>query len=106
VAVVLAALAGYLLMHRLQTDVVLSIRHSMDSWRVSLALIRWSLIALVTLSWNYWAAWLASSVTINPSKAAQLTELRWRVVSWLVLLELVLGQGVLVKALNLLAGTM
>lgn len=106
VAVVLTALVGYLLMHRLQTDSVQSIQHSMDAWRMSLALTRWTVIALVALWWNYLVAWLANAGTINPAKASQLTTLRWRAVIWLILLELVLGQGVLVKALSFMAGTM
>jgi len=106
VAVVLTTLVGYLLMDRLQTESMQRIQHSIDTWRLSLALIRWSLIALVALCWNYPVAWLANSGTINHAKAAQLTAFRWRAVTWLVLLELVLGQGVLVKALSLMAGIM
>jgi len=102
----LTTLVGYLLMDRLQTESMQRIQHSIDTWRLSLALIRWSLIALVALSWNYPVAWLAKSGTINHAKAAQLTALRWRAVTWLVLLELVLGQGILVKALSLMAGIM
>ena len=106
VAAVLTALVGYLLMHRLQTDSVQSLQHSMDTWRMALALIRWALLALVVLCWNFLIEWLAHAGTIDHTKAAQLTALRWRAVTWLVLLELVLGQGILVKALSLMAGTM
>jgi hypothetical protein len=93
-------------MDRLQTESMQRIQHSIDTWRLSLALIRWSLLALVALCWNSVVEWLAHAGTIDHTKAVQLTALRWRAVTWLVVLELVLGQGVLVKALSLMAGTM
>ena len=67
-------------------------------------LIRWTSIALVALSWNHLIAWLASIGRSATTKLHQLTEMRWRAVTWLVLLELVLGQGVLVKAVSLAVG--
>jgi hypothetical protein len=103
-AVLLTALAGYLLMHRLQTDSVQSVQQSIDTWRTTLTAIRWTAIAVVTLSWNHMVMWLADAAIVSRTKAIQLTELRWRAVTWLVLLELVLGQGVLVKAVSLALG--
>ena len=103
-AALLSGLVGFLLMHRLQTESVQSVQHSLDVWRMTLMLIRWTLITLVALSWNYFIARLASVGMISHNKVAPLTELRWRTVTWLVLLELVLGQGVLVKAVSLALG--
>ena len=101
----LTAIVGYLLMHRLQTDSVQSIQHSIDAWRATLTAIRRTLIVLVALSWNQLIAWLADARALSHTKATRLTGLRWRAVTWLVLLELVLGQGVLVKAVNLAVGS-
>lgn len=101
----LTGLVGYLLMHRLQTDSVQMVQHSIDTWRMALTHIRWMLITLVALSWNHLIAWLASVGIMSRNKVEPLTELRWRAVTWLVLLELVLGQGVLVKAVCLAFGT-
>ena len=100
-AVLLTALVGYLLMHRLQTDSVQSVQQSIDIWRTTLAAIRWTVIAFIALSWNQMVVWLADVAIMSRAKATQLTGLRWRAVTWLVLLELVLGQGVLVKAVSL-----
>jgi len=102
VAVLLTALAGYLLMHRLQTDSVQSIQQSIDAWRTTLTVIRWVAIAAVALGWNHLVAWLADATILSRAKATRLTGLRWRAVTWLVLLELVLGQGVLVNAIGLM----
>lgn len=103
-AALLTGLVGFLLMHRLQTESVQSVQHSLDVWRMTLMFIRWTLITLIALSWNHLIGWLASVGTINHEKVASLTEMRWRAVTWLVVLELVLGQGVLVKAVSLAVG--
>jgi len=101
-AVLLTALVGYLLMHRLQTDSVQSVQQSIDAWRTALTTIRWTLIVVVALGWNHLVVWLADTGILSRPKAARLTGLRWRAVSWIVLLELVLGQGVLVNAISLM----
>jgi hypothetical protein len=102
VAVLLTALVGYLLMHRLQTDTVQSLQQSIDAWRIPLSAIRWTAIAVVFLSWHRLVGWLAYAGLLSRTKVTQLTSLRWRTVTWLVLLELVLGQGVLVQAMGLM----
>ncbi|EDZ66063.1 hypothetical protein NOC27_2743 [Nitrosococcus oceani AFC27] len=103
-AALLTGLVGFLLMHRLQTESVQSVRHSLDVWRMTLMCIRWTSITLVALSWKYLIARLVSIGVISHDKVASLTEMRWRAVTWLVLLELVLGQGVLVKTVSLAVG--
>jgi len=105
-ATLLTGVVGYLLMHQLQTQSVQSVQHSINAWRMALTLLRWTLIAFVALGWNHLITRLASAGMITHSKVTSLAALRWRTVTWLVLLELVLGQGALVKALSLLAGTL
>jgi len=103
-AALLTGLVGFLLMHRLQTESVQTVHHSLDVWRMTLMLIRWTAITLVALSWNYLIARLVSIGVISHDRVASLIEMRWRAVTWLVVLELVLGQGVLVKAVSLAVG--
>tara|TARA_R110001592_G_scaffold143304_1_gene366022 strand:- start:73871 stop:74245 length:375 start_codon:yes stop_codon:yes gene_type:complete len=104
-AALLTGVVGYLLMHQLQTQSVQAVQHSINAWRMALTPLRWTLIAFVALGWNYLITRLASAGIITHSKVTSLAALRWRTVTWLVLVELVLGQGALVKALSLLAGT-
>ena len=103
-AALLTGLVGFLLMHRLQTESVQTVQHSLDVWRMTLMLIRWTAITLVALSWKYLIARLVSIGVISHDRVASLIEMRWRAVTWLVVLELVLGQGVLVKAVSLAVG--
>ena len=104
VAALLTALVGYWLMHRLQTDSVQSIQQSIDTWRLTLTLGRWTLIALVTFGWNAGVEYFTNTGKINSAQADQLHRYRWRAVTWLVVLELVLGQGLVVKFLGITAG--
>lgn len=101
-AVLLTVLVGYLLMHRLQTGSVQSVQQSIDAWRTTLTAIRWAVIAVVALGWNHLFAWLVDAEILSRAKATRLTGLRWRAATWLVLLELVLGQGVLANAIGLM----
>jgi succinate dehydrogenase hydrophobic anchor subunit len=103
-AVVLTALVGFFLMHRLQTESVQSIQHSIDSWQSSLTAIRWVVIILTMLFWNHLVSGLAKAGIITEQQAADLTAQRWRTVTWLVLLELIVGQGVLIKATSIISG--
>lgn len=105
-AALLTGVVGYLLMHQLQTQSVQSVQHSINAWRMALTPLRWTLIAFVALGWNHLITRLASAGIITHSKVTSLAALRWRTVTWLVLVELVLGQGALVKALSLMAGTL
>lgn len=105
VAVLLTAGVGYLLMVRLQTDSVQSIQQNLDSWRITLTRCRWTVIALVAFGWNYAVQRFTAASKISTLQAEHLHGMRWRAVTWLILLELVLGQGMVVKFLALLTGT-
>ena len=104
VAVLLTALVGYWLMHRLQTDSVQSVQQGIDTWRLTFTLCRWTVIALAAFGWNVGVEHLAKTGKIHFALADQLHRYRWRAVTWLVILELVLGQGLVVKFLGVTAG--
>lgn len=103
-AVLLTAGVGYLLMVRLQTDSVQSIQQSFDSWRITLTLCRWTVIALVAFGWHYAVQRFTVASKMSSVQAEHLHRMRWRAVTWLLMLELVLGQGMVVKFLDLITG--
>lgn len=105
VAVLLTAGVGYLLMVRLQTDSVQSIQQNLDSWRITLMLCRWTVIALVAFSWHCAVQRFTAASKMSAVQVEHLHGMRWRAVTWLILLELVLGQGMVEKFLALLTGT-
>ena len=104
IAALLTAGAGFLLMHRLQLESVQSIRQDMQAWQPVLGVLRVTVILLVALGWNRLVAVLAGTGILNPARAGQLAALRWRIVTWMVILELVLGQGLLVRIAQLATG--
>ncbi|MBR9910335.1 MAG: hypothetical protein GYB33_08300 [Gammaproteobacteria bacterium] len=100
----LTALVGYLLLHLLQTESMSFLQHRIDAWRTTLTTLRWTAIALLALSWNRLVLWLTDTGVLSTMNAPRLSELRWRIITWLVLLELVLGQGVVFNAVRLAVG--
>ncbi len=105
-AVLLTLLAGFLLMHRLQIESVPSIRQGIRDWQPVLTGIRLTVILLVTLGWNRLITLLVRMEMIDPARAGRLTALRARFVLWMVALELVLGQGLLVRAVQRAIGAL
>ena len=79
-AALLTALVGYWLMHRLQTDSVQSIQQSIDTWRLTLTLSRWTVIALVAFGWNASVEYFAKIGKINSTQTEQLHQYRWRAI--------------------------
>ena len=61
-------------------------------------------IAVVAFGWNVGIEHLAKTGKIHSALADQLHRDRWRAVTWLVILEGVLGQGLVVKFLGITAG--
>ena len=102
-AVLLTALVGYLLMHRLQTNSVQSVQQSIDGLADDVdSNTLGSGSPSLPLAGNIWLPGWADATILSRAKATRLTGVHWRAVTWLVLLELVLGQGVLVNAIGLM----
>lgn len=99
----LTLLTGLFLWNSVQTHSVISIREHILQWQPVLASIRWALISGLALGWPGLCRWLVGSGRINIDKAQQLKALRWRIVGWLVVIELILGQSLLVKLTTLMA---
>lgn len=66
----------------------------LDGWR-------WVLIVIVIGGWRYWVQWLGAHLT--PAARTGLIDARWRIAGWLVILELVLGQNLVGRAVEVLA---
>lgn len=104
VTVLLTLLVGFLLWSQVHTHSVQTLREQVDQWQPLLASLRWLLIGSVALGWPQLCRWLAWSGSISINKIQHLTAIRWRIVGWLVVIELILGQSVLVKLITILIG--
>jgi hypothetical protein len=95
---------GALLWHAAQTSSVVTIQTRIEMMQPIFTVIRFLVIVLVALSWPAITRALHRSGRVDEAKAARLLSLRWRIVAWLVVIELMLGQNLLGRLLAALQG--
>jgi len=96
---------GAFLWHSVQTSSVAAIQTRIDVLKPVLTTIRLLLIGTVALSWPALTRSLHRWGRVDEAGAARLLSLRWRIVIWLGVIELVLGQNLLSRFLTALQGT-
>jgi hypothetical protein len=99
---VLALGAGWHLLEVASTESLTQIELIWAAWAPWLALWRIVLIAAIAFFWSLILRALIRSGRLEPERYATLKALRWRVVGWLIVLELVLVRGVLMDFLSTL----
>ena len=95
---------GIFLWHSVQTSSVAAIQTRIDVIKPVFTTIRFLLIGLVALSWPASTQLLHRWGHIDEARATRLLSMRWRIVTWLVVIELVLGQNLLDQFLSALQG--
>jgi hypothetical protein len=100
---VLAVAVGWQLLEVASTEGLLQIETTWAAWAPWLALWRIVLIAAIAVFWSPILRALIRADRLEPGRYAALKALRWRVVGWLIVLELVLVRGVLMDFLSTLA---
>jgi len=101
----LALCIGAFLWQSMQTSSVVAIQTRIDVLKPMLTTIRFLLIGLVALLWPALTNVLHRWGRVDEVEEAQLLSLRWRIVTWLVVIELMLGQNLLGRLLTALQGT-
>ena len=91
----MALLVGSVLWQSVETSSVATLQTRIDALKPVMTGFRIGLIALVALVWPVMVNRLQRWGRIEEAQAATLHALRWRVVTWLVVIELVLGQNLL-----------
>jgi len=104
-AVALAWVTGGILWHSVETSSVVAIQTRVDALKPIFTGFRLFLIALVAMAWPFLADSLHRRGQIDEAQRATLETLRWRIVTWLVVIELVLGQNLLGQVLTVLQGS-
>lgn len=104
-AFVLALGMGGILWHSVETSSVSEIQAQVDSLKPVFTGIRIFLIALVAMAWPFVTNNLHRWGRIDKAQVTTMLALRWRIVTWLVVIELVLGQNLLGQVLALLQGS-
>ena len=95
---------GAFLWQSVQTSSVVAIQNRIDVLKPVLTTIRFLLICLVALSWPALTNVLHRWGRVDEAEEAQLLSLRWRIVTWLIVIELVLGQNLLGRFMSALQG--
>ena len=94
-AFALALVTGGILWHSIGTSSVNDIQTRVNSMKPLFIGIRLFLIGLVAMAWPFVTNNLNRWGQIDKAKATMMLGLRWRIVTWLVVIELVLGQNLL-----------
>ena len=103
-AFVLSLGTGGILWHSVETSSVNEMQTQIDALKPILTGIRLFLIALVAMAWPFVTNNLHRWGRIDKAQAITMFALRWRIVTWLVVIELVLGQNLLGRVLAILQG--
>ncbi len=98
----LALGAGAILWRSVETSSVVSVQTRIDALKPVLTGIRLAIIALVAIAWPWFVNALHRWGRIDGTQATNLLVVRWRFVTWLVVIELVLGQNLLGQVLAVL----
>jgi len=96
---------GAFLWHAVQTSSVFAIQTRIDVMKPVFIAIRCLVIGVLALSWPAMTRGLYQMGRVDATEAARLLSLRWRIVIWLVVIELMLGQNLLGRFLAMLQGT-
>lgn len=95
---------GALLWHPVQTTSVVAVQTRIEVMKPVFTAIRLLVIGLVAMSWPAVTRTLHRWGRVDEGGAARLLSLRWRIVTWLVVIELLLGQNLLGQYLAALQG--
>lgn len=103
-AVVLALVIGSALMYAVRLSSVRDIQVQVDSVAAWSSLIRLGLMGAVAGLWRPMVQRLHASNRLHERTMRDLLALRWRVVSWLLILELLIGQNLLGQLVAVFSG--
>ena len=101
----LALVAGGILWYSVETSSVSEIQTRVDAMKPVFTGIRLFLIALVAVAWPFVTNNLHHWGRIDEVQATTMLAMRWRIVTWLVVIEGVLGQNLLGQVLTVLKGS-
>ncbi len=93
--IVSAIMIGAVLMVSLKSTSLESLQSSIDDYRTKMTAIRLTIIGLIALIWPKLVQHTERSGAISIERSTELRKLRWRIVGWLLVIELLLGQDLI-----------
>ena len=95
---------GAALIISLKSTSLESLRANIDDYRINMTVARLSLIGLIALIWPKLVQSSELSGAISIERSIELKDFRWRIISWLLLIELLLGQNLIWRLLQTMSG--
>ncbi|HNP36935.1 MAG TPA: hypothetical protein PKK10_13870 [Woeseiaceae bacterium] len=92
---------GIALWRLLQLDTLTSLANDVVRLDRAMRAVRWTIIALVLVSWPTLIKWVANRGACAAHNSARWLNARWRVVGWLIAMELLIGTSVLPSVFRL-----
>lgn len=86
---------GAFLWHAVQTSSVVAIQTRIEVMKPVFTAVRLLVIGLVALAWPAMTRALHRGGRVDEAGAARLLSLRWQIVTWLLVIELLLGHNLL-----------
>ena len=105
-AAALTLVIGGLLWKSVTTASVVEIQGQVATMKSVLTILRLSVIAVLTLLWPMLMGVFHRWRRIDDARRAELLAVRWRIVAWLVVIEVVVGQNLLGQVISALQGTL
>ncbi len=93
--IVSAIMIGAVLMVWLKSSSLESLQSNIDDYRTKMTVIRLMIIGLIALIWPKLVQYSERSGAISIERSTELRNLRWRIISWLLVIELLLGQNLI-----------
>ena len=93
---VLAAIAiGVVLLLLLNGSSITSLRASVDAYHFPLTAVRLGIIGLIALAWPRLIRHSEHRGYIGIDRSIELASMRWRILTWLLLIEMLIGQNLM-----------
>ena len=102
--IVAAIMIGAVLMVSLKSTSLESLQSSIADTRTQTTAIRLTIIGLIALIWPKLVQHTERSGAISIERSAELRDLRWRIISWLLVIELLLGQNLIWRVFQIWDG--
>ena len=103
-AIVLALTISTVLMQALQISSVVAVQSVINSYTPYLAGLRLMVIALIACAWPKLIQYGQYSGRISKERGTELKSSRWRIVLWLLIIELLVGQNLVGRLLSVMGG--
>ncbi|MEQ9562063.1 MAG: hypothetical protein RLN69_06040 [Woeseiaceae bacterium] len=103
VAFLLTSIVGATLMNALTLSSVPALQERIDVYRSIMSAIRLLLIAAVACFWTKLAQFHVRARGMGPERQGQIMALRWRVVGWLLIIELIVGHNLIGRVVGIVA---